>query len=423
VQIKITTLRGRLIEDTTPTGEDGRWVTIRGRPIFIGTADPGELDALKPDKGVDRQKSVKTFTKKDGTEGSSTTYGDDWKRRQSRYKFSRVAAIEEARGEIESSLEEEIAEGGTSMKVAAATALLLISRTGMRPGTPGGTAEFKSGPKKGKSTRTFGAHSIQRKHVKLDGDKITLTYIGKSAQRRKVQIEDPVLAGSIRNFMGGQDSSTSSQPLFTTDERASGRVSKHLKSGGRRVVSPTHINRRLKRHNPHFLAKDMRTAMGMRMASEEASKILDRKTALRIPKAKAKARKLAKSYIQRIANKVSGQLGNTPSVAMKKYTSPELFEHMLERLGFSPEMIEAEKSFREDRKAVMMSVKDRIEKDRGFPLLTALYGKEAVDSWQSAWLNDDEDEDEGDDLDILAEDDHVKDAWMDRMVELAGICS
>lgn len=404
------TLLHRLAEQqvVTDTGETGKWITVPGvGPVFIGTADPTALDSLAPSDDLDRGLVIATKKRRDGSEYTSKTYGEEWRDNQRKYKFARVAALEEMRPEIEASLEAELAGPEKSRAAAVACAVLLMARTGMRTGSKeGGRATKKRADGSTYDVKTYAACNLERRHVTLDGDDVRISFVGKKGVKRLVKVKDKALADGIRKFMDGADSAPGdSTPLFQDDRG--------------RAIDPGRMNRRVQRHNPHFVAYNFRTAMAMRTGSAVVDKVLSRKSKLSIPKSKAQAKKLARSYIKRVADAVSDQLGNTPNVAIKQYCSPELCEYMLSRLGFSPEQLaDVRTAYREDAFRAAM---DMGNKGAGFPILTALLGKEAVDSWESSWLDDNENQ-AMDDVDVL-EDPEILEAklYFDRVLEMAGL--
>jgi len=372
-------------DTVSPSGEVGHWVTFGGRPIFISSTKAQaaqSLDQLKPDLETSGGEKV-SFSRQDGTKGTRYEYPDAWHEQTSRYKFAKVTSIAGDRPRIENALSETITkslddnEGRLDHEGALAVCALLVAKTGMRPGSPGQGTKDKTGPKKGKWRPTFGATTVQQKHVRVNGDTVSLSYLGKSGVSRKVKVTDPTLAKGVRSLLGGADSKRTVQRLF--------------QSAGRPVTA-SRLGERFRRFNDHYKTKDFRTSVAMDHAQDEVGKILGgRKT--KIPKDVKKRKALASKIVKRIGERVSKQLGNTPAVAITNYTSPMLVEHCLRQYGFSPEHLEESLHGHEVADAKKASTTPYTP-SRHLPVLTALLGASAVQEWSARFLNDRSDEDQ-----------------------------
>lgn len=342
----------------------GRWVTINGRPVFIADSD-AELERLKPPPvAPDKHKRVVTFKDKDGMERQRTEYDDEWNEIASKYKFAKLSRIEAQRAEIESALSKDIEDGfnedgSLSYSGALAAVALCVVKTGMRPGSPGQGTKVKSGPDKGKFQNTYGASTIERRHVRVLGDTVSFEYLGKSGVQRKVKVKDATLARAVSALRKGKQS----EPLFQSD--------------GRRVTASA-LGSRLKEFNSHYKTKDFRTAVANRVAADHAVRALKKPKS--IPKDKKKARAFAKRLVSELSRAVSSELGNTPAVALRSYISPPLVERFLEDYGVDTSLLESaqEKTFRPS----------------SLSLLNILYGDEAVREWSSSFLSDAESEED-----------------------------
>lgn len=345
---------------------DGRWVTLNGKHIFIpnGVAmrDPGG-----PKPGRDKWNTKG----KDGKVGP-TVYSERFNDRRAKYKYAKAYNLAKMADRVGRSLRSECSRKTIDEKKATATACLIMHLTGMRVGGDGqsyakkgdielgvkGPPRNEDGtpvkgpdgkPIKGDQVTTYGATTMPKKHVKVSGDVVQFHYMGKSGIPRRVRVEDQALANAVRDFLGG-DESDSDEPLFGD------------------LTSSSRTMKRTKKFNKNFLNKDYRTAVAMSVAADEAKRIIsspprldsfiDDKdqgkpmTPARLLRAQTN---MAKDVILRIATAASNQLGNDPKMAQKSYISPEIFEYTLEQIGLS-ETLKASKPIKQkNREPVMRS--------------------------------------------------------------------
>jgi len=193
-----------LSEDFDPN--DGKWVTINGRAIFIPTAmkmiDPAKTAKFKTNK----QKYKNGKDAKDG-------FSDKWLDAQAKYKYARAFSMAKNKERIERALTSEMTAktGGLSEKRATACACFMMAVSGMRVGGGKGKSaakvdSTKFGVKKGDVIETYGATTLQRRHVEIDGPNVRLNYFGKSGVLRDVRITDQALADTLLKFMDGKSS-------------------------------------------------------------------------------------------------------------------------------------------------------------------------------------------------------------------------
>lgn len=346
----------------------GRWVTIKGRPVFISADTPDELDlnALKPPTEAPDD-DVTVVTMKDGRERKE--YSKEWLQKTARYKFAKVVDIERRREEIESALskdvEDALAAGDMDNNAQASLCALLIAKTGMRPGSPGQGTKVKSGENKGVFQKTYGATTVQKKHVTIKGDTVRFRYLGKSGVQRDVSVTDPLIARGVTKLLEGK---TPSKDVFDG-------------------ISEDTLIRRVKRFNSHYKTKDFRTAIAMQEATKAMAELLSGKRQ-EIPDKPEKVKALARKLVGELGKKISAKLGNTPAVAISNYTSPALVEHFLSQYGIPRNMLESEVEHLQSE--MMRAAGAPIDLER-LPMLTILYGKDAMSEWAARWVSDRED--------------------------------
>lgn len=359
-------------EDKTLSGETGHWVNIRGRPIFIGEPSQASkrLSTLDP-SGMDRGKqTIQINVKVDGKTVKTVTkavYSDKWNKATARYKFAIANDIEKNRDKIEGALEKEVLSNKAGASLACCA--LIIAKTGMRVGNPGNATVNDD---TGESEDTYGATTLERRHVKVEGDTTTFAFKGKAGVDQNIVVKDPTIAKGISNILAtpGEDNA----PLFMkmVDKKPA-------------RIRREDVTARFKRFNDHYKPKDFRTAQAMRHAVDAAHAIMERQHD--IPKAAAKAKRYAKDVVKEIGEAVSKPLGNTPSVAISNYTNPLLVEHVLKQIGFKQDILE---SMSEPKLVFVEGLEDpvaRIASGAGepmdTPLLVALYGEDVVHAWFS----------------------------------------
>jgi len=361
---------------------DGHWITVHGRAVYIGAS----ANLREPKKPKNYKVKEVVHTKADGSTYVEKIEPKGWVEQKTKYKFARTASLARQLPGIEKSLEREASGKKLDRKKAAATALLLISQTGMRVGGGrGGTGRSKpkgkGNPKDLQHEDTFGTTTIQRRHVQIKGNTVELSYLGKSGVERRVKVTNKTLARSIRQFMGGKDSAPDdTKPLFS-----------YLGEDGKEHrIDRQKVSERLKKFDKHFKPKDLRTLK----ANEIASKALleHAKAVMAIDDQKTRA-KMAKRIVSNIATEVAGELGNTPSVAKASYINPAL-------LGVALEMVKVNEAKEDVEKDVLDRMQRELEKPRAeqFRALRAILGDEVVDRWFQAYSDDEDFPDDGRDI-------------------------
>lgn len=338
-----------------------KWTTLRDRPFFTGTHHIG----AKPpkEKGEGKKGTKVIFTKKDGTQGEKWVYSKEWEEASSKWKFSRVDKLASLDQKFHKDIRSEMNSPELTKTKATATALAVMRETGIRVASSQG--ETKGEP-------TYGMTTLEKRHVKVSGDTVTLEFRGKSGVDQTLTIKDQEIANSISSFI--RDNTDPNSKIFSA-------------AGG---ISYSGVTSRLKEFGEHFEPKDLRTLVANEIATAKVLDILKTSDTENIPESEKERKKMAQALVRQIGEAVSGQLNNTPSVAIEKYTNPELVEHMLSHFGFDRGMIK--KAIEEARKGISMSQR--------FPILSWALGENVVSEWVSN-LAQDNDDDEGADTGSL----------------------
>lgn len=160
-----------------------------------------------------------------------------------------------------------------------AQVLYLISQTAFRIG---GQGDGKA------KTQAYGASTLEGRHVKIDGERVTFDFTGKEGVRQQHTIKDPVIAKMVS---GKEDD----ERLFNTNED---KIRGHWKTlGGYKV-------------------HDMRSLIATRIAKKELAKYADS-----MPTDAKGHKKMQMS----IAEVVAKKLGNRPSESLNTYIDRSIF--------------------------------------------------------------------------------------------------
>lgn len=278
-----STAKGEKLHGMVRDEETKAWKTLDGKPVPEHIRDlgvpPGWKDAyFNPDPNGDLLAQ--------GTDAKGRTqpkYGDTHNARAAAAKFGRVSELRTKREQIFKEVERDSKDPALREN---ADALKVVMQTGIRPGSTQDTgADFKS----------FGATTLEGRHVVVDGNKTALKFVtGKNKGKAvEFQIKDRSTAKMLRDRA---EKAGATGKLFDTDAQRLRDYSKDKDGKG-------------------FKTKDHRTALGTETAIREIS------TRAELPK----TFKEYKQAVKEVAMVVSQMLGNTPSVALKSYIDPTVF--------------------------------------------------------------------------------------------------
>ena len=180
-----------------------------------------------------------------------------------------------------------------------AKALLLIRRTGMRPGS---TSDTKA------RAQAYGATTLLAKHITINQNSVTVDFIGKGGKSIRLNITDPECVEMLTMAKGSKRGNTR---IFPDVTEASVRVA-------------------MSRHAPKdFMIKDLRTVRANEVALAELKKIKKPPTTLK---------EFMKMRLE-IAKVVSAQLGNTPAMALQSYINPTVFSTISTDPSWSADLV------------------------------------------------------------------------------------
>jgi DNA topoisomerase-1 len=196
--------------------------------------------------------------------------------RQAAAKFARLRAFDAIVDQLRERARRDARQG-----VEEAVVLMLIDATGFRAGTE---------RVRGKEP-AYGASTLRRRHVTVDGDRLRFSFVGKGGARIEKEIRDRTLAQLIAPRLEGDPDGR----IFSVDVKK--------------------VRRYLAQIDGDFLLKDYRTWRATERALEEIER-LDPPRSMADLKRKRRA----------VARAVAQELGNTPEVALASYIAPEAFQ-------------------------------------------------------------------------------------------------
>ncbi|GAA3319788.1 DNA topoisomerase IB [Arthrobacter ramosus] len=222
---------------------------------------------------------------------SQYIYHPEWRARQDTEKFARAARLGALLPQARRLVSRHLRESASEKTKTLAAAVRLMDLGALRVGSDGYARRNGS----------YGLTTLRCKHVKVNGDTVSLHFPGKSGQTWDSTIEDPVLA----RFLGPLAGRTGKETLLVFQD-GEGRVS----------LNAAMVNEYL-RHitGGDYTAKDFRTWKGTAAAG----------MALAGPASKVPARQRVLEAIKQTAE----LLGNTPTVARAAYVDPRVVEGFL----------------------------------------------------------------------------------------------
>jgi DNA topoisomerase I len=245
--------------------------------VWVSTDPRGHIQALGTDAAGRRQ----------------YLYHPAWRARRDAAKFDHVLEFARHLPDLRVRVAEHLELEGFPRERVLACALRLLDRGFFRIG----------GREYAEQNQSYGLTTLEKRHVRLDGDVITFDYPAKSGQRRIQSLVDPQmlpLVAALKRRRGG------SPDLLA------------WRDGRRWVdVGSDDVNLYLKEQTGgDFSAKDFRTWSGTVLAA----------VALAVSGAAAGSPTARKRAMARAVREVAEYLGNTPAVARGSYIDPRVFD-------------------------------------------------------------------------------------------------
>jgi|GEM_PF-5570396 len=227
-------------------------------------------------------------------------YTEDYIKKHNKIKFANNQRFNALLPKIRKKYSEDLTSSDPRDRVYS-TAVALVDQGAMRIGN-----------KKSEENDVRGLHNLQKGHMKIDGNTVSLTYTGKKKvpQKHEFTVSDDIKNNLIELTKDKRDS----DPIFTWD-----------KNGEEIRIAPRYVNGYL-RHKlgSNVTIHHFRHHHGTQIAQEYLNNI--------DPKKMNKSQ--VKQAVRDAAAEVSEYLGNTPNTARKHYIDPAVFQNFYARAGF-----------------------------------------------------------------------------------------
>lgn len=217
-------------------------------------------------------------------------YNKRFTERNNKKKFHKMIDFGENYREIMNSVKKDLYSEGDTKEKQIAMALMLVVDCGIRIGSE----KYKN------ENDSFGATTLESRHVKVNGDTISVDFIGKKGVQNKSKMRSKRLS---RNLRIKKKTLNKDDPIFTYRK---GNCWYSLKS--------THVNKYLKQFG-NFSSKNFRTWVANLSFISEILKYENPNSATQM-----------KKNINEAIRKTAHKLNNTPSVCKTNYIDPYLIE-------------------------------------------------------------------------------------------------
>jgi DNA topoisomerase IB len=220
-------------------------------------------------------------------------YHDKWRERRDAEKFEEMIDFARALPRLRDRVAKDIRRRGMPRQKVLAGAMRLLDRGFFRIGSENYAEE----------NETYGIATMGKRHVTIDGDRVTFDYEAKGGQRRVQSIDDREVAALA---------------MTLTKRRGGGEELLAYKERGRWVdVKSADVNAYLKEATGgDFSAKDFRTWSATVLASVAMARSFPQ----------ARSRTARARAITRAVKEVAHYLGNTPAVCRASYIDPRVID-------------------------------------------------------------------------------------------------
>jgi DNA topoisomerase-1 len=221
-------------------------------------------------------------------------YHDGWRERQDRIKFDHVLDVARKLPQLRRQLKEHLRSEGLNRDRVLAVAVSLLDHARLRVGGD----EYAAGDE-----GTYGAATLQARHVRVGDDQAALCFRGKGGIRHEVTVDDPDVLAALAELRAARRGAK--RLLFWRDD------------AGDHDVHAADINDFLRENlGIDATAKDFRTIHATVLAAAELSKG-------ELPSSQTAQKK----RIAAVMREVASELGNTPAVAKASYVDPRVIDH------------------------------------------------------------------------------------------------
>jgi DNA topoisomerase-1 len=156
-----------------------------------------------------------------------------------------------------------------------------------------------------RSSRTYGITTLRKRHAKVRGSRVTLSFRGKGRLHVRAAVVDAELAAAMRELLALEGGS---------------RLFRYRRNGDLCSLTGERLNDYIGEHmGDEFTAKDFRTWGGTLLAAIGLAERGPQDTVAE-----------SKRCVVQVVRRVAEQLGNTPAVARSSYISPAVIEQYMD---------------------------------------------------------------------------------------------
>lgn len=234
-------------------------------------------------------------TGRDAKNRKQYRYHPRWREVRDAAKYEHMIAFGRALPGIRARVDEDLRKRGLPKEKVLAALVHLLETTLIRVGND----------QYAKENQSFGLTTMRDQHAEITGTSVTFTFRGKSGVDHEVELHDRRMASIVR-----RSQELPGQELF-----------QYIDDGGEpQTIDSDDVNRYLKEiSGDDFTAKDFRTWAGTLLAAEALAGFEE-----------VDSESTAKHNIVQAIERVSGRLGNTPSICRKCYVHPAVIEAYLD---------------------------------------------------------------------------------------------
>lgn len=260
-------------------------------------------------------------------------YHEDWRKIRDETKYQNMVAFGRALPKLRAKVNRDLSRQGLSREKVLATVVRLLETTLIRVGNE----EYV------KNNKSYGLTTMRNQHVKVQGDKLSFSFRGKSGKYHHIALENPKLARIVRRCrdLPGQELFGYVDETGTPVDVTSSDVNSYL----REVTGLP------------FTAKDFRTWAGTVLAAQALQEF-----------ERFRSGAEAKRNMLRAIEAVAAMLGNTPAICRRSYIHPVILDTYLEgalveqlRRTVEKKLTRDIKRLRPDEAAVLMLLQQKLK--------------------------------------------------------------
>jgi DNA topoisomerase-1 len=225
-------------------------------------------------------------------------YHPDFRAAQEQAKYARLVRFAERLPELRLAMAEHLDRDDLDRERISAVALRLIDLGWFRVGSE----------RYARESRTYGVTTLTKRHVRVRGNRISLSYAGKGRLQVRSTLVDAELAAALRELA----------------RRKGSRLFRYEAEGGLRNLTSARLNEYVKEYlGEEFTAKDFRTWGGTLLAAIALAESAERHG---FPETATDGKRAIAAAMRRVAER----LGNTPAVCRGSYVCPAVVDQYLE---------------------------------------------------------------------------------------------